>query len=66
MNRFPKIIRRKILRVVQSPLNPKQSLLELECGHAVWMNSTRKPTATAAACEKCTKAVNEKCEGNDD
>lgn len=41
----------KVLRADKSPLNKKQWLCELECGHEQWVTSTRKPTK--ARCYEC-------------
>jgi len=41
----------KVLRADKSPLNKKQWLCELECGHEQWVTSTRKPTK--AHCYEC-------------
>lgn len=43
-----------ILRVTQSPMNPKVWCVDLQCGHDVWVTG-RKPRKTAKIhCEKCT------------
>jgi len=41
----------KVLRADKSPLNKKQWLCGLECGHEQWVTSTRKPTK--ARCYEC-------------
>ena len=41
----------KVLRADRSPLNKKQWLCKLDCGHEQWVTSTRKPTK--ARCYEC-------------
>ena len=43
-----------VLRAARSPLNARQWLCELDCGHEVWRSSARKPTAFP--CHLCTYA----------
>lgn len=35
--------KKKVLSATQSPLNKKQWLCELDCGHAIWVTSNRRP-----------------------
>jgi hypothetical protein len=42
----------KVTAVHQSPMNPKQWLLQLECGHELWVTSTRRPKAKTAKCPR--------------
>jgi len=44
---------RKVLRVTRSPLNPKRWVLDLECGHELWVTRIRRPCATRVHCEEC-------------
>ena len=44
---------RKILGVKQSPLNPLQWNVSLDCGHDVWMTRRSKPSRKTLRCEKC-------------
>ena len=39
--------------VTQSPMNAKKWLLELVCGHDVWVTAQRKPTAKTYPCSIC-------------
>ena len=45
---YPKMS--NVVRVDRSPLNKKQWLLELDCGHEVWITSSRKPTRKSTYC----------------
>lgn len=36
-------MRRRIIRVTQSPMNTAQWCIELECGHDVWVTAKRRP-----------------------
>jgi hypothetical protein len=51
-------IREAVERVDQSPMNPKRWCLTLVCGHEVWVNGNRRPTAKTAICERCTNYAN--------
>lgn len=50
----------KVLRADRSPLNKKQWLCELECGHEQWVTSARKPSKTH--CYECDFPVVEAVE----
>lgn len=45
----------KVLRADRSPLNKRQWLCELECGHEQWVTSARKPSKTR--CYECNFPV---------
>lgn len=45
--------RRRVLRVVRSPTNPRVKCLWLECGHQVWR--TRTPKGPIVICEQCAQ-----------
>ncbi len=42
--------RRQVVRIDQSPMNAKRWCLELDCGHEVWITSTRRPTNKKFLC----------------
>lgn len=42
-----------VLRVLQSPLNPRQWCLELECGHDSWVMSASRPRRRFDHCYRC-------------
>ena len=44
-------MKRRIVRMDQSPMNAKRWLVELECGHEQWQ---AKPRGEMAVCEICT------------
>lgn len=44
-----------VIRVDQSPVNPKRWCLQLECGHEVWVSASKKPTTKVADCESCRR-----------
>jgi hypothetical protein len=50
-------IARKVTSVKQSPLNPKQWNLQLDCGHDVWTTAKRRPTKQTAPCERCQQTT---------
>ena len=43
----------KVLRADRSPMNARQWLCELECGHEQWRSSVRKPVKFE--CMKCAQ-----------
>jgi hypothetical protein len=45
----------KVISIHQSPLNPQQWCLGLECGHDIWVTTKREPKAKEATCEKCAR-----------
>src|SRR5882672_1893650 len=44
---------RTVLKITQSPLNPRRWSLDLNCGHDIWVTARRKPTRQFAPCPKC-------------
>ena len=36
-------VKRNVLQVKQSPLNPSRWMLVLECGHDTWVTAKRRP-----------------------
>lgn len=44
--------KRKVVRVDKSPMNPKRKVVELECGHELWVNRAPKVGAIVK-CEAC-------------
>lgn len=46
-----------VQRVTQSPLNPKQWCLDLQCGHHVWVTSKSRPQRMKATCTTCVRVV---------
>ena len=44
---------KKVLKVTQSPMNPKRWCLDLECGHEQWVTSNKKPTRKTISCDRC-------------
>lgn len=42
-----------VLYVTQSPMNKQQWLLQLACGHDVWVTSKGKPKRKDIDCTKC-------------
>ncbi len=44
---------KKVIKVTQSPMNPLRWLLDLECGHDVWVTSKKRPTRKTVSCDKC-------------
>lgn len=50
------MVKKKVVRVDKSPMNPKLKCVELECGHEIWVS--RAPTVgKLIECETCTKAA---------
>lgn len=48
------MMKRKILKATQSPLNPTRWSLDLECGHELWETLTRRPRLGAwRTCTLC-------------
>ena len=47
--------KRYVKRVRQSPLNPMRWVLDLDCGHEVWVTAKSCPTRATAACPKCNE-----------
>ena len=45
--------KQQILRIDQSPMNPKRWCLELACGHEAWITTVRRPTRKSAVCYDC-------------
>jgi hypothetical protein len=48
-------VMRKITRVVQSPLNPLQWCVELDCGHERWVTRVRAPRRKGFRCMQCQR-----------
>ncbi len=46
-------LKKRVLRVTQSPMNKRRWILDLECGHELWVTSLRRPKAQTAKCERC-------------
>lgn len=42
-----------VQRVTQSPVNPTRWVLDLLCGHEVWVTSKSRPTRETVRCPKC-------------
>ncbi len=40
----------QVLRVTQSPMNPKQWCLDLNCGHEVWVTAKSRPSRKTMKC----------------
>jgi hypothetical protein len=47
-------IRVEVVRVDQSPMNPKEWCLELSCGHEVWITAASRPIRKHATCTHAT------------
>lgn len=47
-------MQKAVTRVTQSPMNPKQWALDLECGHEVWVTATHRPNKKRHDCPKCS------------
>lgn len=45
-----KQLRRMVVRVTRSPLNPHRWALDLSCGHEVWVTARTRPTRSTAVC----------------
>lgn len=50
---------RKVTRVDRSPMNAQRWCCTLDCGHAQWVTSTRKPTRKTLRCEHVTHKSDE-------
>ncbi len=48
-----KAFERKVLGVTRSPMNSKRWMLTLECGHEVWVTSSRQPIREFSKCHAC-------------
>lgn len=44
---------KKVLRITQSPMNPLRWVLELSCGHDVWITRTSRPSRKTHKCDVC-------------
>jgi hypothetical protein len=44
---------RNVLRIDRNPANPDVWRVQLECGHGVWKQGTKKPTVKQLRCETC-------------
>lgn len=44
------VVTAQVLRVTQSPMNPKQWCVDLNCGHEVWVTCGRRPTRKTMKC----------------
>lgn len=44
-----------VVRVTPSPLSSLKWILDLSCGHDVWVTSKSKPTRKLWLCEKCER-----------
>ena len=42
----------QVVGSTQSPLNPRKWIVDLSCGHAVWITSARKPRRNVQ-CVEC-------------
>lgn len=42
-----------VVRVNQSPMNPKRWCLTLSCKHEMWVTATKRPARKTAYCHKC-------------
>lgn len=51
----------KVLRADRSPLNKKQWLCELACGHEQWVTATRKPVQAECNAEHRVQADEAVC-----
>jgi hypothetical protein len=47
------IAMRQVMRVDQSPMNPKQWCLTMSCGHETWVTRRTRPKIRFTACAKC-------------
>jgi len=48
-----RLIKRAVVRVTRSPMNPHRWALDLECGHEEWCTAKNRPTRKQVYCEKC-------------
>jgi hypothetical protein len=46
-----------VVRVTQSPLNPRRWSCDLECGHVVWVTAERRPRGRHEWCAVCWAEV---------
>lgn len=46
-------MKRKVVSVKVSPLNPLQWCITLECRHDVWVTAKQKPRRKTADCGRC-------------
>lgn len=46
-----------VVRVDQSPMNPKQWALTLACGHESWVTASKRPARKTATCERCLREL---------
>jgi len=44
-----------VKRITESPMNVKRWVLDLECGHEVWITSERRPKMVTFTCPTCKK-----------
>lgn len=51
-----KLVKRAVVRVTRSPMNPLRWALDLECGHEEWCTSKNRPVRKTVLCEKCREA----------
>lgn len=51
-------MKRKVLRIVQSPMNPQRWCLELDCGHEEWVTAKARPKRTYTNCN------HQQCQGS--
>ncbi len=55
--RRPKaLVWRTVVRSDQSPMNKRRWLLELDCGHEVWVTTSRQPHRHQHPCDPCAEA----------
>jgi len=55
MRKKLKLPKARIERVTQSPMNPVRWLLDLDCGHSVWVTAKRRPTRQQIDCGDCAR-----------
>lgn len=53
----------KVLVVRQSPMNAKQWLCQLDCGHDQYVTSKSRPTRQTLRCDKCVMKAREQDHG---
>ena len=46
----------EVLRATQSPMNAQRWVLDLSCGHEVWITARSRPKRKTIRCEKCVGA----------
>lgn len=49
-------MKRRVVQVTQSPMNERQWLLTLECGHDQWHTARHRPSRREVRCLKCVGA----------